>query len=156
MARTKKPISFAEQFAERVSSMTNLDNHFSTDINKILDRYFLMIDRNYPDFTTNEWKLCFNAMNGYPCDDNQRHVLSSSIANIVESCDYDNSHEQFTVDKDSFFKKLQGLTDSEKFAMLDMSERFWASKGTFDDCDGYEEIVARLKGQKKNFIDKLS
>ena len=149
MPRIKKAISLAEDFHGRIASMTKEDNRFSTNINKVLERYFILIDWSYPDFTTDEWTLCFDSMNGYFSDENQVHVLNSGILNIADHCQYNNTHENFNVDKDVFFKKLKNLTDIEKFSVLDICERFWGGTNDWGKCENYSEVVRNLQNRTK-------
>jgi hypothetical protein len=142
MASTKKHISFTQQNAVRIESMTKDTNRFSTDVNNVLERYIIMLNESNPHFSVQEWQLCFAVSNSTKMPDDQLQASKLLILAILDRCRNSGDCSRYGVPPIPFIKKLKSLSHAQVFYVIDMCERFHA--GDWADCSDYKSIVEIL------------
>lgn len=127
----------------KISDELNLRGENRSDIvNRDLERLYNMYDRTLKtlDITSEEARFLVDIANGTI---NTADSAAMLWAEVEDACIYDQLHEKWQVDKDSFINKIKNLKPFENLALVDAAERCWEEHSNKNEND-MNEIIDKI------------
>ena len=131
-----------------------LDNHGSEEklgrsrsalINGMADRYQEVIRRSMPTLSANEWCLIWDALNGIWMGEPASLSVFSVPMEAADHIKLNGADEKWEIDGPALVKRLADMGWPELLAIVDATERFWATD--FPEETGRYDMVTSIVGQ---------
>lgn len=112
----------------------------------VVDRYLDIVRRNLPDWTTPQWCLAADALNGCWLSESPGSALSIVQMEISDAVELNGADEKWGVDWAVFRPALILLTHTQAIAVIEVVERFWCdpSLGADDMAALVQSVRSRM------------
>ena len=117
----------------------------SATITAMIVRYSEIIRRHTPLLTAAEWMLICDSLNGYWMNDDVQLAANGVAANVADNTTLNGASETFGCDGLALARRISAMSFVERVAIMDVSERFWASSAKEDEA--HDELFRRLAGK---------
>lgn len=141
----KKSIWIGEPILQLIASRRAHDDdavNVSGILNRTVERYQQIITAHLPRLRWQEWCAIFDALNGVWINDHW-----SPRYTALEVQDAEGLGEKWGIDQPALVATLQAMDMATGMAVLDATERFWASEAQ-PGADGWRGLVAAIVGDK--------